>query len=93
MLFLSLSFFQASPELTETSQDRWFPKEGNSCVLVPGQGLSPDFVPWPYPGTSRPARPGHFRPNEFLTARNIPPDHITSGRGGHTAVSQANILE
>ena len=90
MLFLSLSFFQASPELTETSQDRWFPKEGNSCVLVPGQGQSPDFVPWPYPGTG-PGPPGSLQPpNEFLTARNIPPDHKRRRRSQSGDILQWN---
>ena len=93
MRFLSLSFFQASPELTETSQDRWFPKEGKFVCPSPWAGAEPRLCTLAVPRDQRPARPGHSRPNEFLTARNIPPDHITSGRGGHTAVSQANILE
>ena len=92
LLFLSLSFFQASPELTETSQDRWFPKEGNSCVLVPGQGQSsvlslyPGRTQTPVSGSARPGHSGHS--NEFLTARNIPPDHNRRGR-----VSPANLMQ
>ena len=97
LLFLSLSFFQASPELTETSQDRWFPKEGNSCVLVPGQGQS--SVQSLYPGrtqtrVSGSARPGHSGPsNEFLTARNIPPNHNRRGRVSPTNLLQCNSFK